>query len=380
MIREIKKLTNTYYNNSSLLDISLEDCVLFDIETTGLSSTKHMIYLIGYAYYEQNVWHIISLMATNLDDEGIIINDFLDFIKPKKHLIHFNGTTFDIPFIKSRSRFHKLDSISSYLDEINSIDLYKLAKKYSYFLNLENYKLKTIEQAIDINRDDIYNGKELISKYFEFIKLYSLDCIKKDFSNSNPLKEILLLHNYEDLVNMIPLLHLFHYAYLKEGHYTFNSYDINDNNLYINCSLRKGNTPYSLIKDVSLKLDDGVQTILLNFNKDTLLITIPITHEELKFFYPDYKNYYYLPLEDTAIHKSIGTYVDKEHRTQAKAATCYIKKVGSYIPTINNVSTLPLFKYGYEDKCNFLELNETFISNKNHIIEYIHNIINSVIK
>ena len=37
-------------------------------------------------------------------------------------------------------------------------------------------------------------------------------------------------------------------------------------------------------------------------------ITVPGVRETMKHFFPDYKNYFYLPLEDTAVHKSIGIY------------------------------------------------------------------------
>ena len=33
-----------------------------------------------------------------------------------------------------------------------------------------------------------------------------------------------------------------------------------------------------------------------------------------------------------AVHKSVGTYVDKAHRRPATAADCYIKKTGTFLP------------------------------------------------
>ena len=53
---------------------------------------------------------------------------------------------------------------------------------------------------------------------------------------------------------------------------------------------------------------------------------------ELKYFYSNYRDYYYLPIEDTAIHKSVGEYVDKTARVKATARTCYTRKQGLFLP------------------------------------------------
>uniref|UniRef100_UPI000B13B1EB hypothetical protein n=1 Tax=Clostridium sp. NkU-1 TaxID=1095009 RepID=UPI000B13B1EB len=64
-----------------------------------------------------------------------------------------------------------------------------------------------------------------------------------------------------------------------------------------------------------------------------LTATIDLYEGELKFFYPDYKNYYYLIYEDKAIHKSVAEYVDKEARTKATAKTCYTRRPAVIFPS-----------------------------------------------
>ena len=54
--------------------------------------------------------------------------------------------------------------------------------------------------------------------------------------------------------------------------------------------------------------------------------SIRLCQGQLKHFYPDYRDYYYLPFEDTAIHRSVGEYVDRSARKKATAKTCYTKK------------------------------------------------------
>lgn len=72
--------------------------------------------------------------------------------------------------------------------------------------------------------------------------------------------------------------------------------------------------------------------VSLELNRDTLICNIALYQGELKYFYSNYKDYYYLPLEDTAIHKSVGEYVDRDVRTKATARTCYTKKQGLFLP------------------------------------------------
>ena len=77
----------------------------------------------------------------------------------------------------------------------------------------------------------------------------------------------------------------------------------------------------------------------------------------MKYFYANYKDYYYLPLEDVALHKSVATFVDKEHRVQAKASTCYTRKESLYLPQWDILFT-PIFKRDYQDSLCFFELTE----------------------
>ena len=78
-----------------------------------------------------------------------------------------------------------------------------------------------------------------------------------------------------------------------------------------------------------------------------LNLAVPLYEGELKYFFVDYKNYYYLPAEDCAIHKSVGTYVDRKARRQATARTCYQKRYGHFIPQPVPVFT-PLFYREYK--------------------------------
>lgn len=58
---------------------------------------------------------------------------------------------------------------------------------------------------------------------------------------------------------------------------------------------------------------------------DFLRLRIPLYEGMVRRYYSDYKNYYYLPLEDQAVHKSVAQFVDKDHKEKATPQNCYTK-------------------------------------------------------
>ena len=97
----------------------------------------------------------------------------------------------------------------------------------------------------------------------------------------------------------------------------------------------------------------------LRVNTSECLLRIPVFQGTLRYFFPNYKDYYYLPLEDEAIHKSVGAYVDKEHREKAKACNCYKKVFGKFLPEFEPVFQ-PEFHREYKDPIGWFSLDKIF--------------------
>ena len=91
---------------------------------------------------------------------------------------------------------------------------------------------------------------------------------------------------------------------------------------------------------------------------------------ELKYFFPDYKNYYYLPLEDQAVHKSVGAFVDPEHRQKAKAANCYQRRTGTFLPQQKAFFT-PAFREDFKSRPYYFEWSDAFLSQEDLLKEYL---------
>ena len=62
---------------------------------------------------------------------------------------------------------------------------------------------------------------------------------------------------------------------------------------------------------------DGTGGFESSMSGSTARLRVRLFEGELRFFYSGSpKDYYYLPEEDIAVHKSIASAVDKEHRVQ----------------------------------------------------------------
>ena len=175
--------------NLELLDGPAEDIVFFDIETTGFSARSTTLYLIGVVYYKNNTWNIKQWFSEHPHNEAIVLASFFEFIKDYKTIVHFNGEGFDIPYLTSK--FAKYNLPYSF-DNFKSLDIFKHTRKVHKLLKLENYKQKTIEKYLGIERNDKFSGGELINVYNQYL-----------ITNDEELLHILLLHNKEDIIGML---------------------------------------------------------------------------------------------------------------------------------------------------------------------------------
>ena len=343
----------------------LDKLLFIDIETTGFTAKSSSLYLIGAAYYYSGCWHIKQWFATNYDDEKAILKDFFPFAADFTHLIHFNGNNFDLPYLLQKCEMHKLPYR---FDDFEGIDIYKRISPYKFFLHTPNCKQKTLEELLGIDREDVYNGGELIGIYHDYVK--------------NPTEEVcrfLLLHNSDDMKGMLQILPLLAF------------YDL------FNCPLKAKKVQSNRYVDyhghdkqellMKLELPTPLPLTIANLSNGCYfsgeagegILKVPVYEEEMKYFYSNYKDYYYLPKEDVALHKSVSSFVDKEHRTQASAATCYTRKYSTYLPQWD-ISREPFFKRDYKSKDLFFELTDDIKKDRELFSRYAQYLLGKMAK
>ncbi len=342
-----------------------EEILFVDIETTGLSPANASIYLMGCCFFEKGEWMIRQWLCETPDEENRLLELFNNHLSSYSTLIHFNGNQFDLPFIQKRAEKYGL---SITFEQLKGIDIYKRIFPYRYFLRLTNCKQKTLEEFLGICREDTYSGGELIRVYKDFCKTPSDEAL-----------QLLLQHNRDDVYGMIRLLPILSYADFFNEPLTVRKVETNTTKdafgkpqkellLYFTLST-------SLPKPISCHGNDCY------FSGRTTdgIIKVPVFCEEMKFFYSDYKNYYYLPHEDMAIHKSVSTYVDPSFREQATASTCYTRKNGEYLPQWDVIFE-PFFKREYDSKHLFFELNEVLKDNREAFSRYTSHILSMMMQ
>ena len=114
-------------------------------------------------------------------------------------------------------------------------------------------------------------------------------------------------------------------------------------------------------------------TELLDVDPEEIKSRIPVICGELKHFYANYRDYYYLPAEDTAYHKSVSSFVDRSYRVQAKASTAYMKKTGSFVPVLKGVTVNPdlIFRKSFDDRQEYVPLECLDLSDRQVLCSYI---------
>lgn len=347
----------------------LSEICFFDIETTGLSADTSNIYLIGAGVYENDYFKVIQWFADDYNSEKDMLISFIDFIKSYKVIMHYNGSVFDIPFIQRKCRRHRLNSTP--LGNLKSVDLYTSLRKYASLLNLPNKKLKSFEAYIGLDRDDMFDGGQLIDVYAEYMQNKYL---AKD---NDMLLKLLLLHNYEDITGLSQVASLLFLKELNRLSVTVNNISFSEDNSDIivtySCLLC-GNYNFSY----EIPVSDTGMAIKLSFSMDRITLSIPVFRTALNYYFTDYKDYYYMTEEHTVMHKSVAVYTDSSVRRKAKKSECYVSKEGVFIPVIKSgcfSADMHIFRKDYTSKNYFIEFTDDMYENTEWLLTYYRQLL-----
>lgn len=347
-------------------NVSLEDALLYDIETTGLNPKASQLYLLGVLLFHKENREFIQYFAESVLDEEEILEQFFQLCQTKKVLISFNGEGFDNRFIEAMAKSYGKHPLHLNLKQL---DLFKLIRKRKKFYGLESCSLKSCERFLGIHREDRCSGGELISVYQEYLQ-----------DKGSEKKNMLLLHNREDIQNLPALFSFLAYENIFQGNVHFQRAEllVRDEIIKKNCSNQTESTleiehseleetknchtsdkiclKFSLPLSIPVPLTLTPKNFLLEIKETSLCLTVPIYQGELCYFFKDYKDYEFIPSEDRVIHKSLVNMYPKEMREKAKASTAYQKMKTSFLPIFQEKEKV--FKKTYQDKQCFIPFKE----------------------
>lgn len=335
-------------------DLALDpNSYIIDIETTGFSPKFAAIYMIGLVYEHKGQLISEQWLSEKESDEYEMLYKFNQRLSECPTLYHYNGDQFDMPFIKKRMANYRITCA-----DYESYDLLKVVRPFKKRLKLDNLKLKSIEAYFGYDREDPFSGGDLIEVY----KAYQ---DKQD----KELEQTLLLHNYEDLLGLMavmaqdPLFRLL--DTFRQGNFEPRlHYSTIENNHY--------EARFKVTLPSQYQLHHPIYDLRLGPNEASL--KLPVIIGDLYHFFPDPKNYYFLVNEGYAIHKSVGQFVAKDHRTQATKSTAYVKKDGFYLPaTKRHPLPVPLYYMDTDQKNCYVSVED--LVETNSFEDYIQSLL-----
>lgn len=350
-----------------------EEILFFDIETTGLSAKSSSLYLIGVMFFDKDsgLWQLTQWFADNYKSEKLIIESFLSTLENYNYLYHFNGKTFDIPYVLTKCEKHNIQ-ISEHCQHIlsdttltYSFDILAYIRPLKKILNISKANQTALEQWLGIQREDEYDGGKLIKVYSEYMQCKIMKPEKAD-----ELEHLLLLHNHDDIMQMLNVCSIMSYASLSDiNEISISEISADKDNLIITFS-----HDISIPKKVNIKRDYPESKSDINISlsldividKDYVTLKTPMVYGILKRFYNNTSDYYYISDADCAVHKSLISTISNTKRKKAIASTCYTKKEGLFIPSLTLCSCdNPQFYIAFRDKICFYELPENPCDNNN---------------
>jgi len=322
----INKIYKEYKPPVELSEIcKIEDALFFDIETTGLNKATTNLYLIGCGYYADGCLNTRFFFGEMPDEELTLLTLFFEFAQNYKMLIHFNGTKFDLPYLEYKAQKYE---ICNPLNDIDSFDIYREIKPLRYLLFRESMKQKCVEDFLGIERQDMFNGGELIPVYYDYVVHHDNDSFNK-----------LMTHNIEDVLGMHKLFPILNYLKLWECNLTYinnkcNKYkDING----VSCNEIILNYSFSLALPKSFTVVCNGLYFKFDVASNNLAVRIPLLDSTMNHYFENYNDYYYLIQENKLIHKSLISGVDKKYLRKASKDECFVPINGLFLPQYDKV-------------------------------------------
>ncbi len=285
-----------------------ENVLYFDIETTGLSWHTSHLTVIGAAYRKGELLRVVQYFADRPDREEALLTDFSALAAPFDTVAHFNGATFDIGYVAGKCSFYGLPDP---FEGKASLDLYRYCRGCKDLFGLENLKQKSLEKLFSFPRKDTISGADCITCYRDFVAF-----------GDTAARDAILLHNKEDVVGLCELTGLLAFDAFRNGAFTVASAAAKQGGLVLRLALEQ---PLPFL----LRRQKGVYS--LDARGEEAVLTAAGVSSTLYYYFSHYRDYFYLPEEDRAVHKSVGIYVDPAYRVKATAATAYEKISGFFI-------------------------------------------------
>ena len=298
--------------------------------------------------------HIITAGLAAAEGEKLVLKqhtlespaDELSVLKKLSEMLKTSGGNIisgisDMKYIKAKYSFYRLsDPFFNrkilYLEDMLKAGGNSCCDRYAY------------ENSIGFERRSILNGTIFPGEYTEYLLTGRKDIIDE-----------LIDHTADDLKSLAAICRCNTASDpFTPGNIIIDSVTEQDGGLSITFSLaetavsKEGLTLRGCFNTSAAALRYCVQAC-----GNTGKFTCEALHGELKFFFENYKDYYYLPMEGRAVHKSVGQFVDPAFRKRARKETAFEPAAGDFYPEFSS-GIRPCFKSAPDDTAAFFRISD----------------------
>lgn len=245
----------------------------------------------------------IVLTAEKESDEYDILLALPELLADTDEIITFNGNAFDIPFL--RRKLNAYDLPDAFAD-MKTRDLMLDYRVVAQVLALPSKKLADFAE---------YIASHPGNRTFKNASVFQDDTRQTERRSRNlPEKAQETILPPDDAQRTLEILGFDAFCELLHGVFTFRTASLSGGLFVMELT-----TPHPAPCRISLH--DAPFHLVFEENK--VLLSSRMENGCIRFYHSDVKNYYYLPAEGFAVHKSVGTFVDPSHRQKAVRENCF---------------------------------------------------------
>ena len=179
--------------NSGKKNLELQNCLFFDLETTGLMGGAGTFpFLLGFGKFDSGNFVVNQYFLPEFGREYYLYKDLQNQFKHYDTLVSFNGKSYDLPLLKSR---FIMNHMIPDFDKTEHLDLLHISRRI-WKDSIPSCDLISIESNV-LNRqrfDDI-PGWLIPQAYFDFLNYGLIHDIQR-----------IIEHNYFDIVSLADLV------------------------------------------------------------------------------------------------------------------------------------------------------------------------------
>jgi uncharacterized protein YprB with RNaseH-like and TPR domain len=154
--------------DAGLQGFDLARAAFLDTETTGLAGgTGTAAFLIGLGYVDEDRFRVRQYFMRDYHEEAALLRGLADDLVRFRHIVTFNGRTFDVPLLEARYRLNR-DRFP--LSDVLHLDLLPPARRL-WKLRLVSCRLQALEaDLLDLRRRADVPGEEIPRIYFDYVR------------------------------------------------------------------------------------------------------------------------------------------------------------------------------------------------------------------